>query len=434
LGTKVIAIDTLGLGNNGAPRVLWTQDLMGQSLDSVNGGFPPQFANLQWQLQRQFAMAHNQTKLLGPVCRGYVCFQRFHTLVAADPRSGETLWAHQDMPLACELFGDDEYVFVLSPDSDEATVLRAWDGELVGKRRVPRIAGRQMLPNGQQKAVFGRFEDTCLTTLGRKLLLWWPEGNQRVLTLVDPFEGRDMWRGLKFAANARACVVNDEVVGVVEPTGRFVLVSLSDGRKIADLKIEAEPSLMEVTLFESGDQYFLLTRSSQSSPNSPPIQPMPGCLYKPIQQGRLYAIDRQGKLQWPAPVAIKNQFILQNQPSGLPVVTFACQTYQQRPNGQARFRASVLCIDKRNGKPAFKKSFDNMTGLFEVAGNAAKKTIDLTMQQNTVTLAFTDKPIPPPTAAKANKSSPSGKTIRALWDSIQKIIDPSDDESGREDE
>ena len=230
------------------------------------------------------------------------CFQRFRSLVAVDPRNGETLWVRQDMPSNSDVFGDDEYVFVLPPDSDEARVLRAWDGEMVGTRKVPRTAASKCFPAANRRPVFGRFEETCLATLGRNVLLWWPEGNQRVLTLVDPLEGRDLWRGRKFAANAHACVVNNELVGVMEPGGRFVLVSLPDGRTIADLKLEAEPSLTDMTLFESGDQYLLLTRSSQGEANAPHFQPMPGCLYKPIYRGRLYAIDRKGKLQWPAPV------------------------------------------------------------------------------------------------------------------------------------
>jgi hypothetical protein len=211
------------------------------------------------------------------------------------------------------------------------------------------------------------------------------------------------------------------------------LVSLPDGRTIADLKLEAEPSLAGISL-DAGDQYLLLASSSQGEANAPNFQPMPGSLYKPIHRGRLYAIDRQGKLQWPAPVVIKNQYLLANQPSGVPIVTFACQAYQPRPNGQSRYRASVLCINKRNGRTAFEKTFDNTTGLLDVTGNAAKKTVDLTMQQSTVTLTFTDKPIPPPSAVKAapGKPSPAGKTIRALWDSVQRILNPSDDESGRE--
>ncbi len=100
-------------------------------------------AQWNWQLQRQFSVIHDQSKLLGPVGRGYVCLQRFHSVVAVDPRNGETLWVRQEMPFGCDLFGDDEYVFALPPDTDEATVLRAWDGELVGKRRMPRVTGRQ---------------------------------------------------------------------------------------------------------------------------------------------------------------------------------------------------------------------------------------------------------------------------------------------------
>jgi hypothetical protein len=435
LGWKLIAIDTLGLGANGTPRVVWTQDLLGQTFDFSNASLPPQLANMNWQLQHMFSQVHDQSKLLGPVCRDYASFQRFHSLMVVDPRNGETLWARQNVPSNSDLFGDDEFVFVLPPESDEAKVFRASDGELVGTRKVPRVVGRQVLPSGEQRAIYGRFDESCLATLGRNLLLWWPDGNQRVLTLVDPLEGRDLWRGRKFAAGAHACVVDDKVVGVMEPGGRFVLVSLPDGRTIADLKLEAEPLLTELTLLASGGQYFVLTRTSQGENNAPGFQPMPGCVFKPIYRGRLYAIDRQGKLQWPASVVIKNQFLMSNQPAGLPVLTFASQVYEQRANGQSRYKASILCVDKRNGRVAYKKTFNNMTGVFSISGDAAKRTIDLTMQQNTVTLTFTDKPITPPAAKKTPaKMSPGEKTIRGLWDSIQKLVGPRDEDADSDDQ
>ena len=40
LGWKMLAIDTLGSGPKGAPRVLWIQDLIGSDLDSVNRQLP----------------------------------------------------------------------------------------------------------------------------------------------------------------------------------------------------------------------------------------------------------------------------------------------------------------------------------------------------------------------------------------------------------
>ena len=435
LGWKIIAIDTLGLAPNGTPRVLWTQDLLGQTLDFTDESLAPQFANMTYQLQQLYAQLHDQSKLLGPVRHDYACFQRFHSLVAVDPRNGETLWIRQDVPSNSDVFGDDQCVFVLPPDSDEAKVLRPSDGEMLGTRKVPRTSSQQMTSGGEQKLVFNRLEETCLATLGRNVLLWWPEGNQRLLTLVDPLEGRDLWRGRKFSSGAHACVVNDEVVGVMEPGGRFVLISLPDGRTIADQKLDPEPSLTEITLLLSDDQYFLLTRSARGEANAPNFQQLPGTPYKPIYRGRLYAIDRKGKLQWPAPVNIKNQFLMMDQPANLPILTFCCQTYDQRANGQPRYRASVLCINKRNGQTVFKKKFENTMGVFDVVGDPTKKTVDLTMQQNTVTLSFTDKPLAPPPAAKAgNKSSPGDKAIRAVWDSIQKIVGSDDDDSDQQDE
>lgn len=434
-GWRVLAIDTLGEGSKGRPRVLWTKDVMGQPLESTDGAPLPQVPQPTWQQQRQFSLIHDQSKLLNLVRPGYMCLQRFHSVAALDPRTGETLWSRQDMPFGCDLWGDDEYVFVLPPDTNEAMVLRAWDGQTVGKRRVPRIIGGQSLGNGVRKEVFGRFEESCLATLGRKMLLWWPVGKQRELTLVDPLEGRDLWRSRKFSNNASTCVVNDEVIGVMEPSGHLTLISTPDGRTIADLKLKPEPSLSDISLDVSDHQYLLLTNSTRGETHAQHFQPMPGSSYRPIYSGRLYAIDRQGKLQWRAPAVIRNQYLATSQPSGVPVVTFASQIYQQRANGQSRNGVSVLCIDKRTGRTVFQDTFDKMTGLFEIMGNAEKKTVSLTMQQVAVTLTFTDKPIPPPSAAKTEpeKKQPK-KSIRALWDSVQKVLGQGDDETGREGE
>ena len=47
-----------------------------------------------------------------------------------------------------------------------------------------------------------------------------------------------------------------------------------------------------------------------------PLQPM-GIVSKPILQGRLYGIDKSGKLIWPEPVEIKDQHLLTSQPPGI---------------------------------------------------------------------------------------------------------------------
>ncbi len=437
LGWKIMAIDTLGVKPKGEPRVLWTQDLNASAADSDDPMFVAQLVGIPWLAQRRFMRARDQSNVLGLCRREYVCFQRFGNLVAVDPRNGETLWVRRDLPSNCTLFGDDEHVFAVPSDSDEAMVFLACDGSSAGTRRVPRGSSRQLLPNGDWKEVFGAWEERCLASLGRNLLLWWPDGNQRTLTLVDPFEGRDLWPGHKFAAGAQACVVGEEMVAVMEPSGRFLLISLADGRTISELKLEAEPALQEIDFIESGDRYFLLTRSMPHNGNLPPIQPMPGGgQFNPIYQGRLYAIDRQGKPMWPAPAKIRNQILLSGQPTGLPVLAFACQVYEQKlfGLGGGQYNTSVLCIDKRTGKTAYQKIFSKSAGVFHVAGDPKKKTVDLTMQNNTITLTFTDKVVPPPSAAaKPTKSASGSKTARALWNSIQNILGKDGEETDEND-
>ena len=260
-----------------------------------------------------------------------------------------------------------------------------------------------------------RASNLCLTILGRKILLWQPQPDRCVLSLFDPLEGRQEWQKRKFAAGARLGMVGKKAVGVMEPGGRFLLLSLPDGHTIADLKLEAEPSLGDITLLEWRGKYFLQTSDSAANdaarqtrlpgkgghPKAGGQRPrlVPLCPSKLVHEGRLYAFDGHGKLLWPAPVKIENQFLPLDQPPDLPVLTFVCRV-QEREGG--RFKTAVLCIDKRNGRTVYQAedAADFMIP-FQCVGDAQKKTVDLVTWTNTVTLTFTDKPWPSGSAAAA---------------------------------
>jgi hypothetical protein len=211
-----------------------------------------------------------------------------------------------------------------------------------------------------------------------------------------------------------------------------VLVSLPDGRTITDVRLKEEEkrSLSEITLLRSGDQYFLITHGNRT-PLS--IGSVPNVPSKLVMQGNLYALDRQGRLQWPAPAVIKNQYLLLHPPACLPILSFVCHSYQQQLNGMEP-KTTVLCIDKRNGRTAYAAKFNDVTSVFVITGDAEKKTVDLAMQGETVTLKFTDNPIPSSSAAGKSAEPPAGgRTVRAIWDSLQKtfgrIMDGSNQDS-----
>ncbi len=439
MGWNIFAIDTSGVKPGETARLLWTQDLSNPGLAAADlpglGRFPVQLAALPPQFQMRFINFQNQSNMLGPASNNYICIQRFHNLAAVDPRNGQTLWVRENMPSLCDVFGDERQLFLLSTDKEDAELVRASDGALLGTRKIPRQAVERRLPTGQVQKMYMPLRGMYLAEIGRKLLYWWPAGSQRELTLFDPLEGRDEWPRRKFPGNALTAVLDDEAVGVLERNGRFTLISIADGRTLAEVKLESEPNLINFTLFKSGKQYFLLTNGRLHSGNMPPIQPMPNQQNRsitPIYRGRLYAFDPQGKLLWPAPLKIEKQIMLIDQPAALPVVLFGCQEYHQQPNGQGKWKPRILCVDKRSGRVVYQGEFNDYFGLFDVACDVEKKTVTLTTQVDTVTLTYTDKAIPPPSPAdaKAAKSSPGGKITHALWNSFQKTFVPDFDPFG----
>lgn len=397
-GNKILAVDALGTSTEGTRKLLWSQDLTDPSVAAAGlrqvavgiGG------NIVWGVRASPYSVAGLNPAAVATSR-YVCFQRHRNLVVADPLTGDILWVRGGMAPGSMMFGDDRFLFAVAADKDEALVFRTLDGELLGKRKVPRTKTTIATPDGTQRTAFTPFNQSCLATLGRQILSWRIENGQGVLELFDPWDQRPVWPPRKFAADAKTCLVGEEAIGVFEGNGQFVLLDLQHGRTLVEKKLEPETNLSEIVVFRSGDQYVLVTSNPRPQPNVNVMpQPLPGALYKVIYTGRVYSFDLQGKMMWPAPVVIENQHLLLNQPSRLPVLTFGCGIYDRRQQGSKRHRVSVLFLDKRTGRKVFEKDFDNMTAAFELSGDPEKNTVDLRLSQGSATLTFTNDPIPPP--------------------------------------
>jgi len=408
-GQEITAVDTLGSSGDGKPAVLWSRNLNEAGYDAATlRQLPlrpvnvPKLPRAQVSASAYGAGACN----VGPVTENYVCFQRYRNLIAVEPITGEILWVRHDIPWTSLLFGDEQYVFARPLDKREAMVFRATDGELLGKRKFPPFGGTEpvALVPGIRAVSFGEFEATGFATLGRNVLGWHAEGSRRVLELFDVWQQRHLWPPRKFDAGAKACIVGHEAVGVLQRDGRFVLLNLPDGRTLVDVKLEPEKSLQEIVVLPWGDRYILVTHGPRpdGAANRLPMQPLPGTLPKLISHGRVYAFDRQGKLLWPKPAEIDDQHLLMHQPGRLPVLIFGCQVYRREPNKPGRYRVSILCLDKRTGRKLPEQTFDNTTSVFQVVGDPKKHTVEFHLQRNTVTMTFTDQPIPPSTKKDGN--------------------------------
>ena len=178
MGFQVLAIDTLGTPGQQGPRVLWRQDLT----DVLAGrpghmGIHGQMLNMPWGQPRFVAAdSHNrQVGNTGPLTAGVACFQRQRNLVAVNPMTGETQWVRSGVQPGSDIFGDGERLFVTARNSNETIVLRALDGEELGRRRVP--------PPEQRLAV-----------IGSRVATWSTVDGKSVVTMRDVWKGEDIWQ------------------------------------------------------------------------------------------------------------------------------------------------------------------------------------------------------------------------------------------------
>jgi hypothetical protein len=382
LGLQVVAIDTLR-SPNGPNHLLWSQMLTDPSISPYNfSGISPSTTMMPWGAKRTLIKIQNQqVGNVGPCTENGVCLQQGHEVTCLDPVTGKVQWVRHNVPPGSDIFGDDEIMVLAPPEGAgaEALVVRTIDGQLLSKRTAP--------PADQRWLTQGRHILTWRNTTGNKLLI----------ALNDPWSQRDVWSET-FAPGSKGTSVGDDSVAVMQPDGKFAMIRIADGHKTIDEKLEAAPNLQRIHVIRSAGQDILVTnhpyiaeRAQQRYMQLPQVDNDPYWL--PVT-GRVYAFDRAtGKQQWPAPAAVEQHGLVLNVPAELPVLVFL-RTVQ---TNQGQQRASILCLDKRTGRAVYEEDeLPQMIQNYEITGDAKEKTVTLVAAPTqTITLKFTDSPVPP---------------------------------------
>ncbi len=414
VGMKIYALDPWKASGNSSP-VLWSQDLSETATD--NGGNVVFINN---GIDRGFP-----ANPFGPVNARYVCFQRRRNIVAVDPATGEPLWVRQDIPPGSEVFGDEQYMLVLSPRSDEASVYRATDGQLLGTRKLPGLkSDEDPFGGGGVRVGNGGLSNSGIDFVGRSILTWEQGGgnNGRVLSLFDPWRQQAVWPSRTFVSGALVSLVGSEAVGVLEPGGHFVLVALADGRTIADLKLDVRRDIQATDLHVTrmGDQYIVLVNDNRVQRNEIENTQQPqGVTCYPVRRGRIYALDLKGKPAWPAPCDVDHQQFLLSQPGRLPVLLFATLHY---PVGARQtMRTSLVAVDRRDGRIVYDKDLSGPLRWMgvEIDGDPAGKSVRILTNSEIVKLTFTDKPIQATVRHSKGVQKPRGRLAEALLDAVE---------------
>ena len=395
-GGSVCAIN----GLKGTGEVLWTQST---SANRSSMAIQPQmmFGRMGFGGMPQVNPLMASQSLPLAVGHDFACFQQGHKLLAVDTLTGKVLWERHDQRAGCDLFGDDELLFVTSPGATEAAVFDVGDGREVGRRKIPAISDR-------------------MWTLGRRVVTW-KKGQNTQLTLVDPWKNETVWQR-DFHTEAHPWLIDGRRVAVFDPEGNLAVVDLESGKNLMEAKVDAAKSLEGIVMFARGERFVLIVNQVREGGSVTITNSQPSFI--PVN-GRIYGFDRSSlKKVWSTEVT--DQAMRLGQPAGVPVLTLGGRM-QIRENNRYRTVSKLLCLDTRNGKVLHKEETSSSSiSTYEIQADPEKATVEVLTTGQKITLTFTDQPEDEPTeedeptsddpqAEEATEEeTPQGATIGAI--------------------
>jgi outer membrane protein assembly factor BamB len=386
-GNYFVVYDTLA--PYGSPKALWRGHLYDKELVSGVDGFRPRrgrvvLPNGRFGIGLIDAIGRPIGKV-GPVSDDFLCYQAGSSLYAADPLTGETLWKLRNIPHGSGILVDENVVTVLSQSSTEAILLRAVDGEEIGRRTLP--------PGNERLLVTGRY------VVSRK-----QQGNQQSLRVFDFSEEKTVWRK-EFAERALITLIKNEELAVLEPNGTFHILKIADGTTLLQSEVQRNNRISQIFVRRSPERYFLMTREIDPKPFEFNIQGLrPG---NPLVNGYVYGFDRNtGKKIWVT--KIEHQAFEHSQSDHLPVLIFCSNAYPTtRRGGFSRgLKFNINILDSRNGRMIYENRMSEPSGSFRLQEDPDEKTIKITFPRSEISLATTDKPLDPPATIDNKTETP----------------------------
>jgi len=399
LGDRVVALDTLATNEDGSPKVAWSESTEGVN-PAVFMRNVFQFAGGNSMLADSMGHSPGTASLLG---ESLVCVKRSRTCAALDPATGQTLWERDGIPTQSAVFGDEHYVLIVPRQSTTARVLRASDGAELESRVIPP-------------------EEQRLAAIGRRIVCWEPgDGILKMVDPVGPEQEEVVWGPQRFPLNSRAEIVDDKLIAVYSPEGKFRLIRMDDGTAIIDTEFQSEMPVTDVLVFRQEGNYIVVANNSLSSRDPKrQVQPMAGLRARRIGTARIFAFDGNGAALWEKATVVENHCLPLTQLPGVPCLTFACMVYEAADGRPRQAKVDILCVDTRSGNIVARRQFAHASHAFEVAAIPEKARVEIRMQQETLALQFTDEPVPEegyPDQVLDATGAPSNP-LEAIWRAV----------------
>ncbi len=415
VGFEVMAVNALRGPSQQSDVVLWRNDLSSSLVVASNRTrqMVPKMITRKWGPPRVVPSdtSHSVIGLAGPVTRLGVVYQKVQELICADPLTGNTIWARSGVTPGSDIFGDEDYTFVVGPESSEALVLRTADGTDVGRRQVTSRVERWI-------------------TSGRNVVTCRSDGRHLTVRCFDAWDQQEQWNR-SFDDDTQCWRPSRDTVAMFQPDGKFVILDQADGNVVIESKLEPKRDVTRLYVMASKDSYTVVVNGKKPSKAASNIRfygSIGGDLCPEIN-GHIYSISRAtGKPRWTAPAKIYGYYLPLNQAPESPAIVFLQnrrrKTATRSPGGA--YKAAVLFIDRRDGRELYTADgLDRMLN-YSIEADPSKQTVVVKTNVNEFVMKFTDQPVASSKPVEIKLQPSAGdkamKSVGNIADAILKAI------------
>ena len=377
-GDRVFAIDT----TEAEATVKWEKKTWKDATS-----WQMQFGNNQFGIQILKNMAQPlpaAERIPLHVTADVTCYQRGSDLVALSTRSGEIAWTRRDLPLGCDIYGDQELLFVTPPDSRDCQVLRLRDGEELGQR--------QVLPINQRMAIRGRL-----------VLTWQSDKQGSGWQLRDTWEQAEIW-SRQFPAGTLPWLVNSDELAAIGTDGTMTVLEFDSGKQLLKARVELPKDLVGAAVFHDQGRYLVTTQKDDELPN---LMNNPTLATAVQVHGIVTSLDdRSGEIAWSREVLF--QALRMDRVRHLPLLVFMHQVRTVDDKGRSTYQGFLLGLDKKSGETILDQKRQYGDVVYSITARPEKQLVELLFRSGTIRLYYSKEA--PPVDAQEKEPMPGKPT------------------------
>lgn len=379
IGAELFGITPFDSSGEPRARILWSrslaehQRLSSLQFDPSRPGFSINDLTLLDEFDRPIGR-------VGPVTAGTLCYQSGGKLICLETANGRRVWERNELPRDNLCTGDGRSIWLIQPDSGEASVIRALDGRQMDSFQLSSVlpfSGEILAAQGNLLTVGVPAEATASLNYRRVAVV---DLEQRAVRWsTDPASSTesndDKDRQDSFFA------ISSRRLGRLTHNGTLHFIDVPTGETISRNPVQ-RPSALRTAfcVTDAGSHVIALTETAELSFQQP------RSVYRnPPLTGTLLALDSHtGKLLWQR--QLDGVRLALDQPRNAPFLVLSYE--RKRAGADAGFHSILQVLDRRTGVDLRTHRSGETEERFVIEPNAAQNRASIRFARRSIRLDF----------------------------------------------